>query len=200
MREARRRQIGGADDGEARRPGALVATPVVKRPDDGFVEEGLTAIGGHADGSAQGLGGDAQDAAAGAEEHLHRLTGEDLLRGAGGLEAVLDGRAERLAVERLHVELDSDARAEGGVLLHVKSAREVRQADEPEGDEIAAVEGEVEKAREVEQEHVGEVLGLVENDDGRGAALVDHVHEGLLEIGPELAAPMRGPDAELVGE
>jgi hypothetical protein len=67
----------------------------------------------------------------------------------------------------------------------------MRKAHEPEGDEIAAVEGEVEKACEVEQEDVGEVLCLVEDDDGRGAALVDQVHEGLLEIGPELAAPMR---------
>jgi hypothetical protein len=40
----------------------------------------------------------------------------------------------------------------------------------------------------------------IEDDDGGGAALVDHVHEGLLEIGPELPAPMRGPHAELVGE
>ena len=78
--------------------------------DGSFVEEGLPALGGHTDGGAQGHGRDAQHAAAGAKEHLHRLVGEDLLRGAGGLEGVLDGGSERLAVERLEVDLDGDAR------------------------------------------------------------------------------------------
>jgi len=85
-------------------------------------------------------------------------------------------------------------------LLHVKAAREVRKADEPEGEDVAAVEREVEETREVEEEGVGQVLGLVDDDDGRAAALVDHVDERLLDVGPELPAPMGGGDTELAGE
>ena len=59
---------------------------------------------------------------------------------------------------------------------------------------------EVEKAREIEKEPVGQVLGLVENDEGNGAALVDHVDERLLDVRPQLAASMRRANAKLEGE
>src|SRR5439155_10981485 len=120
--------------------------------------------------------------------------------GAVVLEAVLDGGTAEVAVERLEAKLDGDARAEGGVLLHVETAGERREADEPEGQQVAAVEREVEKAAQVEEEVVGEVLGLVEDHQRVGAALVNHVDERLLDIGPELATARRGLDAELEGE
>ena len=100
----------------------------------------------------------------------------------------------------LEAELGGDAGGEGGVLVHVEAAGERGEADEPEGQQVAAVEGEVEEAGEVEEEGVGEVLRLVDDDDGGGVALVDHVDEGLLDVGPELAAAMGGLDAELAGE
>ena len=46
----------------------------------------------------------------------------------------------------------------------------------------------------------GFVRGLIENDERDGGALVDHVDERFLDVGPELAAAMRGPDAELEGK
>ena len=136
----------------------------------------------------------------GAEEHLGGGIAEDLLGGAGGLERVVDGGGEGVAIERVEADLGGDAGGEGGVLVHVEAAGEWREADEPEGQEVAAVEGEVEEAGEVEEEGVGEVLRLVDDDDGGGAALVDHVDEGLLDVGPELPAAMGGLDAELAGE
>jgi hypothetical protein len=44
------------------------------------------------------------------------------------------------------------------------------------------------------------VLGFVEDEEGRGAALVDQVQERLLEVGPQLGAPVGRPHAELGGE
>src|SRR5262249_55877835 len=101
--------------------------------DGGLVEEALASLGGQAYGGAKGLGGDAQHATAQAKQHLQGLVGKDLLGGPRGLEAVLDGGAERGAVEWLKPKLDGDARAEGGVLLHVQAAGKRRQPDEPEG-------------------------------------------------------------------
>ncbi len=98
------------------------------------------------------------------------------------------------------MDLVDDAHGERSVLLHAQVARERREADQPEGEQVAAVEGEVEEAGEVDEEVVGEVLGLVEDDHGRGAALVDHVHEGLLDVGPQLGAAVGGLHADLGGE
>ena len=103
-------------------------------------------------------------------------------------------------VERLEADLHRDARAKRLVLLQVQPLDERRQAHQPHGHQLAAVEGEVEKARQVRQERVGEHLRLVEHDDGRHAALVDHVHQGPLDVGPELAAPVRGGHAQLPGD
>jgi hypothetical protein len=136
---------------------------VERRLDDGLVEEALAAIGGHADAGAQRLGRDAEDTAAAAKQHLHRLVGEDLLRRTGGLEAVLAGGDEGVALERLEADLDGDARPERGVLLHVEAAGQVGQPDEPEREQVAAVEGEVEEAGQVDEEGVGQVLRLVQD-------------------------------------
>lgn len=197
-------EVGGADDRErvvVRNRTSCTDSEFVDRSlDGGFVEEALAALGSQAYGGAKSLGGDAQHATARAKQHLHGLVGKDLLGGPRGLEAVLDGGAEHVAVERLEPKLDGDARAEGGVLLHVQAAGERRQTDEPERQEVTAVEREVEKPTKVEEEVVGEVLGLIENDQRDRGALVDHVDERLLDVGPQLAAAMRGPHAEFVGE
>ena len=68
----------------------------------------------------------------------------------------------------------------------------VGQADEPEGEQVAAIEGEVQEAAQVEEEGIGEVLCLVDDDDGMGAALIDHVQQDLFEVGPELTAAVGG--------
>ena len=60
--------------------------------------------------------------------------------------------------------------------------------------------GEVEEAGQVDEEAVGEVLGLVEDDDGGGAAIIDEVDQGLLDVGPELGAAVGGADAQLLGQ
>lgn len=93
-----------------------------------------------------------------------------------------------------------DAHGEGGVLLHAQKAGERGEADEPHGEQLPVVEGEVQEAREVDQKGIGQVLRFVEDDHGRGAALVDQVHEGFLDVGPQLGAPVGRPHADLGGE
>jgi hypothetical protein len=52
------------------------------------------------------------------------------------------------------VDLVDDAHGQGGVLLHAQEAGERREADEPQREQIAAVEGEVQEAREVDQKGI----------------------------------------------
>jgi hypothetical protein len=35
------------------------------------------------------------------------------------------------------------------------------------------------------------VLRLIDDDDGRGPALIDHLHESALDVGPQDRAPVR---------
>jgi len=73
-------------------------------------------------------------------------------------------------------------------------------ADEPGGDEVAAVEGVVEECGEFEEEGVGEEVGLVEDEDRLDVLLVDEVEHGALDVGPELAAAVMRLEAEFAGE
>jgi len=118
------------------------------------------------------------------------MTSETVLGGAGGPEAVLDHGGEDIPVEWLEVHLVHHAHGQRGVLLHAEVAGEGGQAHQPQGDEVAAVEGEVEEAGQVDQESVGEVLSLVDDNHRRGTTLFHHVHESLLDVGPELCPPV----------
>ena len=89
-----------------------------------------------------------------------------------------------------------DSHSEGLVLLGLEAAVEDGLADEPGGDEVAAVEGVVEECGEFE-EGVGEEVGLVEDEDGLDVLLVDQVEHGALDVLPELAAAVVRAQAEL---
>ena len=72
-------------------------------------------------------------------------------------------------------------------------------ADEPDGEIVAAVEIEAGEAVELAQELVAQALGIVEDDDGDDAALVDEGHERLLDVVDDLRAGARS-QAELGGQ
>jgi len=166
-----------------------------------LVDEILVALVGFAQRGAQQATGNAGEAAARAVEHLHGRIAQELFGGAGALEALTDELSEGVTVgPRLEVDLGGDAHGEWRVLLHAERAAQPWQADEPQGEQVTAVEGEVEKAGQVSEKGVGEVLCLVENEHGRATLLIDEVHEGLLEVVPQLAAAMARPDAEIGGE
>ena len=48
------------------------------------------------------------------------------------------------------------------MLLQPEVSRERRQPDQPQGQEIAAVEGDIEKPGQIEEERIGEMLRLVD--------------------------------------
>jgi hypothetical protein len=163
-----------------------------------LVHEVLIALVRDAERLAQQLGGDAKEPAAAPKEHFHGGVAEDLLLASDGLYALVDHGGEGFAVRPgLHVYARGDAHRERRVLLHLEVAAELREPDQPHGEDVAAVEGEVEEAGQIDEESISEVLGLVDDDDRRGVSLVDHVEERLLDVGPQLGAPMRRADAEL---
>ena len=130
-----------------------------ERPvDDGFqgvvVDEGLVALVRLAQRLAQEGGGDPGYAAAGAEEQFASGVGEEGLGRSCGLQAVFDHGAEEVAIERLEVDLVHDTHRQRGVLLHAQVASQRRQPDEPHREQVAAVEGEVQEARQVDEEGV----------------------------------------------
>jgi hypothetical protein len=64
---------------------------------------------------------------------------------------------------------------------------------------LAAVEVEAGEAVELMEEVVAQALGVVEDDDGDDAAVVDERDEGALDVGDDLRAGA-GPQAELGGQ
>ncbi|MCA9712749.1 MAG: hypothetical protein KDK70_43370, partial [Myxococcales bacterium] len=90
--------------------------------------------------------------------------GEERLGGASSFEAVLEHGEEGLAAAGGEHVGGDDAGAQGGVVAHVEAVGQGGQADEPDGQQVAGVEGVVEEAGQVDEEVVAQVLGLV--DDG----------------------------------
>jgi hypothetical protein len=131
-----------------------------------------------AERGSQELGGDAQEAAALSKEEIERGLGDDFLTGADGGEGSGDGGDEGgLVGEGLEVNGGGDAHGEWRVLLTGERFLQLRQPDEPHREQISAVEGEVEKTGEIEEEFIAEMLSFVDDDDRRCGALVDEVDE-----------------------
>jgi DNA invertase Pin-like site-specific DNA recombinase len=162
-----------------------------------IVDKGLIALVRFDERRAQQLCGDAGQAAARAEEQLAGRIGQQGLCGARGFEGVIDQRAEGLAIEGVKVDIVGHAHRQGRVRLQPQMPGERRQPDEPQREQIPAVEGEVEEAGQIEQERIREMLRLVEDDHRRDAALVDQMQQRLLDRGPELGAAVGGPQPEL---
>ena len=167
---------------------------------DGVVEEGLAALVGGTEGGVEEFGGESREAAGGAEEEFHGGVGEQVVGGAGGAAGVLDHGDEGGAVAAVEDAGRDDPHGEGSVVLHLEAPVERGEADEPEGQQVAAVEVVVEEGGELLQKVVGEEVGLVEDEDGLDLVVVDEALQGALEVGPELAAAVVRPEAELAGE
>ncbi len=151
-------------------------------------------------GEAEDASAEAEDAATGPEEQFQGGVAKEALGGARGLEAVVDGGQEGVAIQGFQVDALGDAHPQGDVLLHAQGALQGGETDEPEREQVAAVEGEVEEAAEIGEEAVGEVLGLINDEDDGGAALIGQVAQGLFDVIPELGATMRRADAQFDSE
>jgi hypothetical protein len=125
------------------------------------------------------VGGDAGDAAAVAEEDRGGGAGEQRRGGADGGHGVGDLRVEDGAVgPGGEPDVADDALAQGGVGAHLQAALEERVADEPDGEEVAAIEIEVKEGSERAEGVVVEQVGVVDEEDGLDAALVDELGGG----------------------
>jgi hypothetical protein len=60
------------------------------------------------------------------------------------------------------MEVMHDAHGQRGLLLQAQVARPQGQAHQPESEQIAAVKGEVEEGGEIDEEGIGEMLGLID--------------------------------------
>src|SRR5205085_7461655 len=89
----------------------------------------------------------------------------------GGLEGMVDHGAEGFAIERLEVEVMHDAHGQRGVLLHAQMSRQGRQSYQPQSEQIAAIKGEVQEGGEIDEEGIGEMLCLVQNEDRCDASI-----------------------------
>lgn len=117
---------------------------------DGVVEEALIALVGGEEGGVKELAGEAREAAGGAEEELSGGFGEQVAGGAGGAEGMVDHGDEGGAIAPGVQDAGSDdAHGESGVVLHLEAAMEGGESDEPEGEQVAAVEVEVEEGGEL---------------------------------------------------
>src|SRR5438552_9324536 len=123
----------------------------------------------------QQMGSNARYPAAGAEEEFASRVGQDVLCSASGLEGMVDHGAEGFAIEWLEVEVMHDAHGQRGVLLHAQMSRQGRQSYQPQSEQIAAIKGEVQEGGEIDEEGIGEMLCLVQNEDRCDASLIDQV-------------------------
>ena len=112
---------------------------------------------------------------------------------------MVDHGAEDFASERIEVNVVHDAHGQRGMLLHAQVSRQGRQSHQPQSKQIAAIKGEVEERREIDQEGIGEILPFVEDENRRDAPLVDQVQQAFLDVAPQFGAAMGGAEAELQG-
>ena len=90
---------------------------------------------------------------------------------------MLDEGLEVIPVEGRKLDLMRDAGRQRRMNLHPQSSSEAGKADEPERSRASGVEGEVEKAREVRKEAVGEMLGFIDDDDRDGVLFVEEADQ-----------------------
>ncbi len=134
--------------------------------DGGLVDEGLVAIVGEHERGAQQVGGCSWVASADAVENFEGRVGHDLLCGPRDLEPVPDHREQLLAGLGAELIGRDNATAQRAVIGHVQTGAQRRQTDEPDGEQVLTVESEIEESREVVEEVLAEVLGLVDDEDG----------------------------------
>jgi hypothetical protein len=69
-------------------------------------------------------------------------------------------------------------------------------ADEPDGDQIARIEGEVEESREIAEELGRQILRLVENPQRQELLAVGQLMDMRLDVAPQLRPAIAGRQAQ----
>ena len=78
--------------------------------------------------------------------------------------------------------------------------REQRMANEPDGDQIARIEGEVEESREIAEELGRQILRFVENPQRQDLFAVGQLVDMRLDVAPHLRPAIAGRQAQRQGQ
>ncbi len=141
------------------------------------------------------------EALGGLTEEFKAGVGEQGTLAASRFEGVVDELGESLAFpDGIEVDASAEAAGEGGVVSPFEGLGENWVSDEPDGDEVTGVEGEVEEGREVAEEVVGEVLSFVDEPDGEQVFSFGEGQDAILEGTPEGGAAMGRIETEGEGQ
>ena len=142
-----------------------------------------------AHGGAQDPPGVARQALAGLAQEFQAGIGEQGMRTPGALEGMADELRKALAFEhRSQMHACLDAAGECGVRRPFEGLGEDRVTDQPDSDEIARIEGEVEKSGEIAEEFGRQILSLVEDPDRQKLLGVGQMMDMRLDVAPQLGA------------
>ena len=152
-------------------------------------------------GSAQDAAGLPGQSLGSQPQQFHPGVGQQSMRTAGGVERMLDQLGEALPLDDgFEVNPDLEAAGQGGIGRAVQGVRQCRVSDQPDGHQVAGVEGKVQEGREVLEELGREVLGFVDNPEGQQVLAIDPIQDTGLEVAPQLGAAVGGLDPEGEGQ
>ena len=113
----------------------------------------------------------------------------------GCLERMKDELREALPFDhRFELNPHLNASGESGIGGSVEYLGQAGVPNQPDGHQVAGIEGEVEKGREVFEELGRQVLGFVDDPDGQQIFAIDPFQNAGLEVAPELGTAVGGFD------
>jgi hypothetical protein len=123
------------------------------------------------------------------------------MRGTGGFEGVLDELREPFSLhDGFEVDANLDAAGEGRVRDALQGLGETRMTDQPQGQQITTVEGEVQERREVAKELGRQIVRFVQDPEWQDLLGIGQLEDARFEFAPELRPAERRRDAEREGE
>ena len=126
---------------------------------------------GQPHGGAQDAAGKTGQALAGLTQDLHARVGEQRVSATGAFQAVLNQLGKTFALlHRFELDPRLDAPGQSGVRWALQGEGQRRMADQPDAEQTARIEGEVEEGREIAKELGRQILRLGQAAQGRRLA------------------------------
>ncbi|TLD46012.1 MAG: hypothetical protein FAZ92_01714 [Accumulibacter sp.] len=130
-------------------------------------------------------------------QDLQTRIAEQRLRAAGALESVLDQSREAFALEhRRQVHTHLDASGERRIRGSFQSLRQHRVTDQPDRHQVARIESEVEKGREVTEEVGRQILCLIEDPHRQELLGIRQMMDVRLDLPPQQRPAITRREAE----
>ena len=119
----------------------------------------------------------------GLAQQLEARVGQQGMLGTGMAEGVLDEWAEALALGDGHqIQTYLDAARERRVGGTREGLGQTRMAEQPDGHEIARIEGEVEERRQIAEELHGQIVRFIDDPQQRDAFAVGQIQDAGLDL------------------